>query len=214
MIARLRARPLLRQPGRCTFRQRVGYLHGSIAHRHTGAHNWTTCIWRHIHLAKISTTRNRQEFGEPAFRSHSATAAGPQPSREIRNGRVTLRLVCRRSPHRTGPFARSGQAEIRTQLLCSSAASYEAARSGDRRDCVPRPPRRAAHRRPGPGQRQGHSPRRAPPFPWRASTRPASAVARAAPAGLTRASSGPGYRPARRVTSALRSWGDTDETHL
>jgi PPOX class probable F420-dependent enzyme len=81
---------------------------------------------------------------------------------------------------------RSGQAEIRTQLLCSSAASYEAAgaeRSGDQRDSVPRPPRRAAQRRPGPGQ--------AHPSVQR-----------------------PGYRPARRVTSALRSWGDNDETHL
>ena len=36
---------------------------------------------------------------------------------------------------------RSGQAEIRTQLLCSSAAGYEAAgaeRSGDQRDSVRR----------------------------------------------------------------------------
>ena len=31
--------------------------------------------------------------------------------------------------------------------------------SGDQRDSVPRPPRRAAHRRPGPGQRQRYSPR-------------------------------------------------------
>ena len=52
-------------------------------------------------------------------------------------------------------------------------------------------------------------------FPFRVSTaRPASAVSRVAPARLTRAFSGPGYRPARRVTSALRSWGENDETHL
>ena len=133
MIARLRARPLLRQPGRCTFRQRVGYLHGSIAHRHTGAHNWTTCICATSMWQRFPPPVIGRNAGEPAFRSHSATAAGPQPSREIRYGRVTLRLVCRRSPHRTGPFARSGQAEIRTQLLCSSAASYEAAESGAER---------------------------------------------------------------------------------
>ena len=81
-----------------------------------------------------------------------------------RYGRVTLRPVYRRLPHRTGLFVRSGQAEIRTQLLCSSAASDEPERSGvewsgNQRDSVPRPPRRAAHRRPGPGQRQRHSPR-------------------------------------------------------
>ena len=79
-----------------------------------------------------------------------------------RYGRVTLPPVYRRSPHRTGLFVRSGQAEIRTQLLCSSAASYEAAGaewSGNQRDSVPRPPPRAAHRQPGPGQCQRHSPR-------------------------------------------------------
>ena len=116
-------------------------------------------------------------------------------ARSRRYGRVTLPPVYRRSPHRTGLFVRSGQAEIRAQLLCSSAASYKAAGaewSGDQRDSVPRPPRRAAHRRPGPGQRQRHSPR-CTSFPISASVpaRPANALSRVAPARLTRAFSGP-----------------------
>jgi hypothetical protein len=93
--------------------------------------------------------------------------------------------------HRIGLFVRSGQAEIRTQLLCSSAVSYEAARR-DQRDSVPRPPRRAAHRRPGPGQRQRHSPcctsfpipRQYPPGRpalYRVSPRPGSPERSAAP---------------------------------
>ena len=122
--------------------------------------------------------------------------------------------VYRRSPHRTGLFVRSGQAEIRTQLLCSSAASYEATgaewRSAGFR---PSPAAACSTSTTRPGQRQRHSP-----------CCTSFSVSRQYPARLAidirnpgqahPSVQRPGYRPTRRVTSALRSRGDNDETHL
>jgi hypothetical protein len=52
-------------------------------------------------------------------------------------------------------------------------------------------------------------------FPFRVSTRPASQRSIACCPGQAHPSvQRPGYHPTRRVTSALRSWGDNDETHL
>ena len=132
-----------------------------------------------------STTASRPDSAISFLRRTALVTLRDQPQSKVtrtrtrRYGRVTLRPVYRRSPHRTGLFVRSGQAEIRTQLLCSSAASDEAAErsgvewSGDQRDSVPRPPRRAAHRRPAPVSVRGIHPA-AHRFPFRVSTRPAS----------------------------------------
>jgi len=92
---------------------------------------------------------------------------------------------------------RSGQAEIRTQLLCSSAASYEAAGaewSGVGISGIPSLARRDVQHidDPAPVSVRGTRPR-CTSFPISASVpaRPANALSRVAPARLTRAFSGP-----------------------
>src|SRR6185437_12358627 len=119
-------------------------------------------------------------------------------ARSRRYGRVTLPPVYRRSPHRPGLFVRSGQAEIRTQLLCSSAASYEAAGaewSGVEWESAGFRPSPAATcststTRPRPAS-EALTPLHIVSHSASVPARPANALSRVAPARLTRAFSGP-----------------------